>query len=118
MYRYKIDKNLVPVRSGPNSQGESGAPQCYAGGQGTLADEPDRRLLHGAVLDCMALEQEYKISGGSAPPLPVTAFVRFFLTEPVEQGPDQAIWVELVDVLEPGIPGSRNIVRDIVQLYR
>jgi hypothetical protein len=40
-----------------------------------------------------------------------------FLTKPVDQGPDQNIYAELVDVIEPGNTTS-SVVRDIVQLYR
>jgi hypothetical protein len=47
----------------------------------------------------------------------VKAFVKMFLTKPVSQGPDQDIYAELVDVIEPGNTAN-GIVRDIIQLYR
>jgi len=31
---------------------------------------------------------------------------------------DGTIWVELVDVIEPGTPAARDILRETVQLYR
>ena len=73
--------------------------------------------FHGAILDCRALDQEYNISGGSAPPLPVTAYAKFFLSEPMDKH-DGTIWVELVDVVEPGTPAAKEILRDTLQLYR
>lgn len=96
---------------------ETGAPQCYSGGASTVTDNPDRRTFHGAILDCRALDEEYNISGGSAPPLPVTAYAKFFLAEPMDKN-DGTIWVELVDVVEPGTPAAKEILRETVQLYR
>ncbi len=80
-------------------------------------DTPDRRIFVGAILDCQALDQRYGISGSSSPPLPVTAYGKFFMTEPMDKQ-DGTIWVELVEVLEPGTPPARDVVRDTVQLYR
>lgn len=117
VYRYEIDNNLVNTASRGPADKETGAPQCYSGGATTLSDKPDRRVFHGAILDCRALDQQYGISGGSAPPLPVTAYAKFFLTEPMDKQ-DATIWVELVDVVEPGTPAAREILRETVQLYR
>ena len=88
-----------------------------AAARARLTDNPDRRTFHGAILDCRALDQEYNISGGSAPPLPVTAYAKFFLSEPMDKN-DGTIWVELVDVVEPGTPAAKEILRETVQLYR
>lgn len=112
VYRYEIENGLVNT---PSQGGEVGAPQCYSGGG--LSDDPDRRLLYIAVLDCQAHNVEENNTGNSGPPVPVTAFVRMFLTRPVSQGPDQDIYGELVDVVEPGSV-SNQVARDIVQLYR
>jgi hypothetical protein len=117
VYRYEIDNGLVATASRGPSDKETGAPQCYSGGASTLSDKPDRRTFHGAILDCRALDEAYSISGGSAPPLPVTAYARFFLAEPMDKA-DGTIWVELVDVIEPGTPAAREILHETVQLYR
>jgi hypothetical protein len=95
--------------------GERGHPQCYSGDG--LSDDPDRRILYIAVIDCLAQNLADDNSGNSGPPVPVTAFAKMFLTRPVDQGPDQNIYAELVDVIEPGNTAS-SVVRDIVQLYR
>ena len=112
VYRYEIDNGLVNTAS---QGGEVGEPQCYSGGG--LSDDPDRRLLYMAVLDCQSHNIEENNSGSSGPPVPVTAFVKMFLTRPVSQGPDQDIYGELVDVVEPGTV-SNDVAHDLVQLYR
>ena len=112
VYRYEIDHGLI---ANPSIGGETGAPQCYNAGE--LGDDPDRRILYGAVLNCQELDAEYGLSGSSSPPLPVEAFAKFFLTEPVGSGSDQDIFAELVGIIEPG-NSSAGLVRDIVQLYR
>lgn len=112
VYRYEIDNALVNT---PSSGGEVGMPQCYGGGG--LSDEPDRRHLFIAAIDCQANNVADDSSGNSGPPVPVKAFVKMFLTKPVSQGPDQDIYAELVDVIEPGNTAN-GIVRDIIQLYR
>ncbi|HEX8164936.1 MAG TPA: pilus assembly protein TadG-related protein [Beijerinckiaceae bacterium] len=119
VYRHEVENGLTGVQSrGPAANAkETGAPQCYSGGSSTLSNEPDRRTFHGAILDCRALDQQYNISGGSAPPLPVTAYAKFFLAEPVDKQ-DGTFWVELVEVVEPGTPAAKEILRETVQLYR
>lgn len=112
VYRYEIEQGLVGT---PSTGGETGVPQCYNGGG--LSDDPDRRILYGAVLNCLELDAEYGLSGSSNPPLPAEAFAKFFITEPVGSGSDQEIFVELVDIIEPG-NSPAGLVRDIVQLYR
>jgi hypothetical protein len=98
-------------RTGP--YGEVGGPQCYK--SGGLSDKPDRRIIYAAILNC----SELNVSGSSGGPLPVHAFGKFFLTEPVPPNgsADQGtIYSEFVDVLTPG--DGNNVVRDVVQLYR
>jgi hypothetical protein len=112
VYRYEIDNSLVSTAS---TGGEVGTPKCYNGGG--LGDDPDRRILYIAAVDCQAHNVEDDNSGNSGPPVPVTAFVKMFLTRPVNQGPDQDIYAEMVGVIEPGTV-SNSVARDIVQLYR
>ena len=112
VYRHEIDNNLTNV---PSNGGEVGAPQCYGGGG--LNDDPDRRILYLAVLDCAQHNVADDNSGNSGPPVPVTAFAKLFLTKPVSQGPDQDIYAELVGIVEPGTVGN-EVARDLVQLYR
>jgi hypothetical protein len=98
--------------------GETGNPQCYGGEDvDDLSDGLDRRLLFIAVIDCQAHNVSEENMGNSGPPVPVKAFAKMFLTKPVDQGPNQDIFAELVDVIEPGNTTS-TVVRDIVQLYR
>ena len=126
VYRYEIDNDLVADLSvggggggkkGGGGAQESGAPQCYSGDKTKLSDNPDRRTFVAAILDCVALGHEYDIKGGNSPPLPVTTFARFFLTEAVDKK-EGAFMVELVELVEPGTAAARNVIRDTVQLVR
>ena len=102
------------ARQSPAPYNEKGAPACYSGG--ALSDEPDRRMLYGAIINC----QDLNVQGNSGDPLPVLVFGKFFITEPVPNPPDPeagAIFSELVGVIEPGTV-SNDVARDIVQLYR
>jgi hypothetical protein len=126
IYRYEIDNGLTNDRGvgAPSSggkkatagtPGEIGAPVCYTGDRTAIVSDPlDRRLITAAILDCASLGP---VSGSSGGPFPVTAFARFFLTEPMDKGEGE-VWAELVDIIEPGTPGAREILRDIVQLHR
>ena len=110
VYRREIDANMMgtAAQSG-GAAGETGAPACYSGGG--LSDEPDHRMIYGAIIDCGGLN----VHGNSGGPLPVTAFAKFFLTEPVAA--DGTIHAELVEFVEPGT-APNSVARDIVQLYR
>lgn len=125
VYRYEIEnaaglakKAAVGINNSSGNVTEYGSPQCYKKPMPTPAEETvDRRVFYGAILDCQALDERYGISGGSSPPLPVTAFGKFFVTEPVDKK-DGTVWVELVDIVEPGTAGAKGIVHDIVRLHR
>jgi Flp pilus assembly protein TadG len=118
VYRYEIENNLIGYGSrGSGANQETGTPQCYSGPASAIDDTPDRRTFYGAILDCKTLDDEYSISGGSSPPLPVTAYAKFFLAEPMDKQ-DSTVWVELVDVVEPGTAAAREVLHETVQLYR
>ncbi|HEX2725367.1 MAG TPA: TadE family protein [Beijerinckiaceae bacterium] len=127
VYRYEIDNDLVGdlsvggggggKKGGGGGAQESGTPQCYSGDKTKLTDNPDRRTFVAAILDCVSLGQQYDIKGGSSPPLPVTTFARFFLTEAVDKK-EGTFMVELVELVEPGTAAARNVIRDSVQLVR
>jgi Flp pilus assembly protein TadG len=110
LYRYEIDNSLIPNNSATG--GENGAPQCHAN-SATTGDVPDRRVLYFAVINCIELGP---ISGNSAGPLPVEAFVKAFITEPTTDVPDYGIFLEIIDITRPGDKDA--VVHDIVQLYR
>jgi Flp pilus assembly protein TadG len=107
VYRYEIDNNLVGTQS---LGGEIGTPACYSGG--ALSDDPDRRILYGAILDCGLIG-----NGNSGGAVPAIAFAKFFMTEPVGENSDHSIFVELIGLIEPGTVAN-DVARDIVQLYR
>ncbi len=109
---------------GSNQDGELGGPMCYNGPSGSVTATPDRRTFHAAILNCKALDASVKygpIRGGSSNKLPVAAFGKFFMTEPVSGGgnastADGDVWAELVQV--DVIGQADGVARDIVQLYR
>ncbi|WP_084419693.1 pilus assembly protein TadG-related protein [Henriciella litoralis] len=95
VYNWEIETSRIPGTPSyvSSTTPENGAPQCYTGS--TPADS-NRRILKVAVLDCMRLEEEYGISGASAGDLPVKAFWKVFVTEPMPDGSDSTIWGELI----------------------
>lgn len=117
VYRAELEDDALIQDASPG--GETGAAQCYAD-PGGLSDDPDRRLIYGAILNCNELEATYgPITGGSAPPLPVERFASFFLVTPLPTGPEDDIFIELVDIdSAQGLGTLQNIRRDDVQLYR
>jgi len=61
------------------------------------------------------------IKGGSTDSVPAEAFLKMFITRPMTHIPgnedeDGSIFVEIVDVVKPGV--DDEVVHDIVQLYR
>ena len=108
VYRYEIDNNTIPDKS---PQGEDGEASCAS----TSVSDPlrDRRVMIVAVINCL----EHGISG-NASGVPVEAFVRMFLTEPV--GLDGAsvedIYAETLGVVEPG--DFDGVLHDFPVLYR
>lgn len=102
VYRWEIDTNNIPP---------AGVPTRYTGGG--LSDNPDRRILYVAVLDCQSLTQQGLLTGGnSGPPVPVVAYARFFLTEQVNGD----VYGEFNGIVEPG--SDNGILHELVQLYR
>jgi len=128
VYKYELEDVNLRVKNDSNGSpdaGEVGYPACYNGPAGTVSNTPDRRIFHGAILNCRALDTSSTygpIQGGSGGALPVVAFVKFFLTEPVggdKGNPDEAdgdVWAEMVGIDMPG--DASNTARDLVQLYR
>jgi Flp pilus assembly protein TadG len=104
VYRYEIAHGYVADHS---PGGESGAPACYGGGG--LSDNPDRRVLYAAIVNCASLN----LRGGPEANIPVAAFGKFFLTLPLQ--PSQTdLYVEAAGLVKPG-DGSDF---EMVQLYR
>jgi hypothetical protein len=109
VYRYEVDNNLTATAAtGGNAPGEKGTPACYSGGG--MSDNPDRRVLYAAIIDCSDLD----VHGNTGGPFLVRAFGKFFITEPVTGGD---IYSEVFGLVEPGSVAN-DIARDIVQLYR
>jgi Flp pilus assembly protein TadG len=103
MYNYEIANNIVNTQ-GANS--ERGTPMCRGNANPAQAG---RRVIRIAVVNCNP-------SFGGRATVPVTAFARVFLTEPVTEPSDVQVVGEIIDVVEPGADDA--VLRQVVQLYR
>jgi hypothetical protein len=104
VYRREIEDDLIPNTPG----GENGNPQCYAGNLADIEGGPDRRVLSFAIVNCRGHG-----AGGEGDEVPVAAFARGFMTEPV--GPGGELTIEFLDGAPEGAGGDW---RDIVRLVR
>ena len=113
VYREEIDSNIYTDAS---PDGETGVPECYGGGVAPN-DALDRRILYAAVLNCAA-----DLGPGANTDVPVEAWVKMFIAEPVSSvdgdpaNTKDAIYIEIVDTLDAG--EDDDVLHDIVQLYR
>ena len=116
LYLHEISSNMTNI---PSAQGanEKGAPICYTAGTSTLTDDPDRRTFVGAIIDCEAAAAAGQFTGSSGGRVPVVAYAKFFMTEPMDKN-DGTIWAEMIDLIEPGTAAARTYIRDSVVLYR
>ena len=99
---------------------ETGAPICYRGGIEETPEEPERRLLNVAVIDCGP--NSGVPNTGLIPGVPVLDFVQLFMTEPAELSPSGnvvSLWAEEVQSLRPDSEGlGTGRIRDVIQLVR
>ena len=123
VYLYEIEKKLAgdptfinnpsgQALSPPPERPESGAPIC----QPDFSTDPDRRTFFAAIVNCEAnLPPKLPLGPGNQSGVPVAAFAKFFITEPVK-APQDDIVAEIVELVTPGAAGGHNF--DQVQLYR
>jgi hypothetical protein len=123
VYRWEIDNGDIPNNSDGTPMGENGkmadmsSKRCS---QNEPTVDPDRRVLYAAIVNCKA--NPFK---GHTVGLPVVAFVKMFMTQPMmkvtgkdseNEESDGSLYLEMIDVVEPGV--DDEVVHDIVQLYR
>ncbi len=101
LYRHEIDTPTLPP---------GGAPQCYAGPT-PIQPDPDRRIVYFAMVNCLQHELN-----GNRDDVPIAAFGKGFLTEPVAEPPLDEVYMEFLDVVRPG--DDDGVLHEIVQLYR
>lgn len=115
MYKYELWSDIPDNKSGTGltgkTDGENGNPICYTGG---LSDDPDRRKLSVAVINCQTADEGGPITGNSTPSMEAEFFVDMFLLRPIRGNSDYNIWLEFIEFKE----GGDEAVHDIVQLYR
>jgi hypothetical protein len=129
VYRYEIANNLIADWSGngladnsknPQGNGENGAPLCAAAsgvsGVDTTTGGKDRRIIMAAIINCLA--QSALITGGqTANNVPVAAFGKFFMTQPVGAVPppnDNSLFGEMTGF----VTLNDTTILNQVQLYR
>lgn len=123
VYRRELDSTPSFVSSTGSNPGMA-YPKCYTGG--ATNDNPDRRLLNVAIVNCNAQKNGAGLSGGKQTGIIAAAFGIFFLSEPVDSNnctgskTDCTIYAELVNIVSPGVGSGSNgaIITDNVQLYR
>jgi hypothetical protein len=100
VYRYEIANNII---AGSGTGAEDGNPLCNAGTANAPApvDNPDRRLIQAAVVDCEAAGIQ-----GKTADIPIVAYASIFLVRPWEEGSGQTIDVEIVDITGQGGLGT------------
>jgi hypothetical protein len=108
VYQYEIDNKLT---NNSLTNGAVGGPTCSK-----LTPDPNRRFLDTAVLNCLNLEAEGSKLKGNSTNLPVAAFAKFFLTQPVNS-PSGPIYAEYGGIETPGSSNSHSLFYQ-VQLYR
>jgi Flp pilus assembly protein TadG len=125
VYRYEIDHDLVGDKAGGKNNGETGTPACYTGPSTDITEDPDRRVIVAAIVNCSA--DAAKITGKTT--LRPDTYASIFLTNPVQKtdptadddtnASEKPINFEVVDVTGPKGNGTLdNFLHDEAQLYR
>ncbi|MFB9984190.1 TadE/TadG family type IV pilus assembly protein [Mesorhizobium kowhaii] len=126
VYRYEIGNGRVGDKSNNPTQ-EVGTPLCYKGTTPALTDDPDRRLLNMAIVDCIA--NTGKINGHSQ--IKPDGYASVFVNTPVQKNDnskddedssasEKPISLEIVDV-DGGFANNTLVdkaFRNEAQLYR
>jgi hypothetical protein len=111
LYKYELLQGLDAEAS---LGGETArAPRCAS----TVSSDPDRRLIYGALVNC--IEEAAHLNGQSGGPVPAVGFASFFVTEPVSARTNNDMIVEIIDI--DGLQGRGTMLdfaKDQVQLYR
>lgn len=95
----------------PANRAESGRPQCSS----QQSSDPDRRVVVAAAIDCAANPVR-----GNTTNIPVTEFVKMFMTEPVGATNTFDMYVEIIGSAQSGGNTGSTVgsFHDVVQLYR
>lgn len=126
VYRYEIDNGRVSDKSNNPTQ-EVGTPLCYKGTTPALTDDPDRRLLNMAVIDCIANTDRIKGHSQIRP----DGYASVFVNTPIQKDDnskddedssanEKPISLEIVDV-DGGFANNTLVdkaFRNEAQLYR
>ncbi len=120
IYKAEIaNQGQLQARLSELGKAESSQPSCQPPSSSSAAD-PNRRVIVAAGIDCATYESQ--LNGGSGV-IPVSKFVKLFLTRPSESdgiGANAVIYAEVIETVESGAEnsGAGGILHDVVQLYR
>lgn len=124
VYRWEIDNNRIPNYNGytiksptkadPTGTKERAGAACYNGS--APAGGVERRYIYTAIVNCGAYRAD--LTGNSGAPIPVVAYARMFITQPVERhdSSNGAIYAEIAGLEEAG--AGSDVFRAEVQLVR
>ena len=113
IYKWEIDNNKIPGAA-TTSTAEEGYPQCSSSAptQTTPFDiETDRRMVRFAVMNCIAEGVQGNVDG-----VPPIAYIRAFLTQPIDSANAYDVYLEVVDIDEIGT--NDGSLKEYVEIYR
>ncbi len=129
VYRYEIDNNWIPSGMDPPPPQPPTAEDADSGDGSSCFNDPnlpggtcldpldcpgeewlDRRILVVAIIDCQT-----EGIAGAAVDVNVTEWIKVFSTEPIPDGGDVDIWLEIIAKLDPGVD---DFVKEEIVLYR
>ena len=113
IYKLEIEEEMIPG-SATGHTDEEGYPQCssHAPARDAPYDiETDRRVIQFAIMNC---EAENVV--GNADNVAAVAFVRAFLTQPIEAANAYDVYLEVIDVVEAGV--NNGPLKEYVEIYR
>ena len=94
VYRWEIDNAQIPNKSAAG--GENGNPACSSA---AVSDEPDRRIIYAAVINCI----EHDLRGGSGDTIPALTFMKMEINI-IERETSVVMNADMLDV-EDGLVG-------------
>ncbi|NNC36214.1 MAG: hypothetical protein EX271_11855 [Acidimicrobiales bacterium] len=121
IYKWEIDNNKIPgaatsdaSATPPQIAPEEGYPQCSTSAPAQTAPfdiETDRRMVRFAVMNCIAEGVQ-----GNVDNVPPIAYMRAFLTQPIDSANAYDVYLEVVDYEEIGT--NDGSLKEYVEIYR
>ncbi len=114
-YRYENDNNMIPDNFDPLDSlvGENGVAACHNDAAMATNDDPDRRTMIFAVVNCLC-----NTIHGNESDVPVVGWMETFMTEPVSKpgGGSMEYYFEFVEEIKAG--NDDGVLHTIIELRR